>query len=168
MASVEKESNQLGSLPYPFDTPQNPCTEYITFDVVDMLHPYNAIFRRDLLNTFKTVLHSSYLCLKILATFDVIPILWQSARRQNHRSFKQHNTSARHLKVEAPTEYKKAIEADSKFKKVPLDSSPRQSCVYWHEGKPTRTNSAASFSRQKQGHLRMVHLRSCGSQQRHH
>jgi hypothetical protein len=39
-----------------FGTPKNPCTEYITFDVVDMPYPYNAIFGRGLLNTFKFAL----------------------------------------------------------------------------------------------------------------
>jgi hypothetical protein len=32
------------TLPVSFDTPKNLCTEYIIFDVVDMLYPYNAIF----------------------------------------------------------------------------------------------------------------------------
>jgi hypothetical protein len=32
------------TLPVSFGTPKNPRTEYITFDVVDMLYPYNAIF----------------------------------------------------------------------------------------------------------------------------
>jgi hypothetical protein len=41
------------TLPISFGTPQNPKTEYITFDVVDMHYMYNAIFRRGLLNTFK-------------------------------------------------------------------------------------------------------------------
>jgi hypothetical protein len=58
-----------------FGTPKNPRTEYITFDVVDMTYPYNAIFKRGLLNTFKAALHSTYLCLKILATFGVITII---------------------------------------------------------------------------------------------
>jgi hypothetical protein len=44
------------------------------FDVVDMLYPYNATFGRGLLNTFKAALHSGYLCLKVLATFDIITI----------------------------------------------------------------------------------------------
>jgi hypothetical protein len=60
------------TLPVLFGTPQNPRTEYITFNVIDMHHPYNAIFGRGLLNTFKAALHSGYLCLKILATFGVI------------------------------------------------------------------------------------------------
>jgi hypothetical protein len=59
-------------LPVSFGTHKNPRTEYITFDVVDMLYPYNAIFRRGLLNTFEAVLHLAYLCLKVLATFGII------------------------------------------------------------------------------------------------
>jgi hypothetical protein len=62
------------TLPVSFDTPKNPHTEYITFDIVDMVYPYNAIFGRGLLNTFKAALHSGYLCLKIPATIRVISI----------------------------------------------------------------------------------------------
>jgi hypothetical protein len=57
-----------------FGTLKNPHTEYITFDVVDMTYPYNAIFRRGLLNTFEDALHSAYMCLKILVTFGVITV----------------------------------------------------------------------------------------------
>jgi hypothetical protein len=60
------------TLPILFGTPQNPHTEYITFDVVDMLYPYKAIFGWGLLNTFEVALHSRYLYLKIPATFYVI------------------------------------------------------------------------------------------------
>jgi hypothetical protein len=52
-----------------FDTPKNQHTEYIAVDVVDMAYPYNAIFGRGLLNTFKAALHLAYLCLKVPATF---------------------------------------------------------------------------------------------------
>jgi hypothetical protein len=37
-----------------------------------MHYPYNAIFGRDLLNTFKAALHSAYLCLKVPASLGVI------------------------------------------------------------------------------------------------
>jgi hypothetical protein len=60
------------TLPVSFGTPQNPCTEYITFDMVDILYPYNTIFGRGLLNTFEATLHSRYLCLKGPATFGII------------------------------------------------------------------------------------------------
>jgi hypothetical protein len=55
-----------------FGTPKKPHTEYITFDVVDIMYPYNAIFGQGLLNTIEVVLHSTYLCLKVPATFGVI------------------------------------------------------------------------------------------------
>jgi hypothetical protein len=57
-----------------FGTPKNPCTEYITFVVVDMAYPYNTIFRRGLLNTFEATLHSTYLYLKVLVTFGIISV----------------------------------------------------------------------------------------------
>jgi hypothetical protein len=66
-----------------FDTPKNPRTEFITFDVVNMIYPYNAIFRRGLLNTFKATLHSAYLCLKIPATFGVISVFRSQQEAKN-------------------------------------------------------------------------------------
>jgi hypothetical protein len=56
------------SLPVSFGTLSNARTEYITFDVVYMSYPYNAIFGRGILNTFEAALHSLYLCLNIPAT----------------------------------------------------------------------------------------------------
>jgi hypothetical protein len=71
------------TLPVSFGTPKNPRTKYITFDVVDMSYPYNAIFGRGLLNTFEAALHSGYLCLKILDLQCHI-YLWRSARCQEY------------------------------------------------------------------------------------
>jgi hypothetical protein len=62
------------TLPVSFGIPKKPRIEYITFDVVDMLYPYNAIFRWGLLNTFKAALQSRYLYLKVPATFGIITI----------------------------------------------------------------------------------------------
>jgi hypothetical protein len=66
----------LGSISQPvsFGSPTNAHTEYITFDVVDMSYLYNAIFGRGLLNTFKAMLHSLYLCLKVPIALRVILI----------------------------------------------------------------------------------------------
>jgi hypothetical protein len=55
MVSAAKESSQ----PISFGRLPNPCTEYITFEVVDMHYPYNAIFDRGLVNTFEVALHSA-------------------------------------------------------------------------------------------------------------
>jgi hypothetical protein len=62
------------SLPMSFGTLSNARTEYITIDMVDMSYPYNSIFRRGFLNTFKDVMHSLYLCLNIPATQGVISV----------------------------------------------------------------------------------------------
>jgi hypothetical protein len=70
-------------LPVSFGTPKNPCIEYITFDVVDMLYPYNAIFEWGLLNTFKDALHSGYLYLKVPAIFGIITIFGSQKKARN-------------------------------------------------------------------------------------
>jgi hypothetical protein len=62
------------SLPVSFGTMSNACTEYITFDIVDMSYPYNGIFGRGFLNTFKAAFHSLYLFLKIPVTQGVISV----------------------------------------------------------------------------------------------
>jgi hypothetical protein len=74
------------TLPVSFDTPKNSRTEYITFDVINILYPYNAILGMGLLNTFEAALHSSYLCLKIPATLVVTSVFssQQEARTKNH------------------------------------------------------------------------------------
>jgi hypothetical protein len=75
MASAEKiEPVGVITLPVSFGTPKNPRTEYITFDVIEMLYPYNVNFNRGLLITLEVALHSGHLCLKIPATFGVISI----------------------------------------------------------------------------------------------
>jgi hypothetical protein len=84
------------TLPVSFGTPKNPSTKYTTFDVVDVTYPYNAIFRRGLLNTFVAALHLVYLCLKIPATSGVITIFGSQQEARN-------------------------IEAEGKFQKVLLD-----------------------------------------------
>jgi hypothetical protein len=71
------------TLPVSFGTLKNPHTKYITFDVVNMLYPYNAIFGRGLLNTFEAALHLGYLCLKIPVTFRVISIFGSQQDARN-------------------------------------------------------------------------------------
>jgi hypothetical protein len=66
-----------------FNTPKNPRTKYITFDVVDMPYPYNAIFGMGLLNTFEASLHSAYLCLKVPTTFGIISVFGSQQEARN-------------------------------------------------------------------------------------
>jgi hypothetical protein len=87
-ALAENELNQSRSSLYPCHLatpppPRNSHTEYIIFDVINMLYTYNVIFGRDLLNTFKATLHSSYLYLKIPTTFRVIYIFGSQQDAKN-------------------------------------------------------------------------------------
>ena len=58
-------------------------TELITFDVVDIAYPYNAIFGRNNIIKFAAVINQAYLCMKIPIARGVITILGnqEEARR---------------------------------------------------------------------------------------
>jgi hypothetical protein len=62
------------SLPVTFSDQNNSRTEHITFDVVDMLYNYNAIFGRGVTNIFSAVLHPGYLCMKLPFAKGVIAV----------------------------------------------------------------------------------------------
>ena len=49
-------------------------TEAITFDVVDIDYPYNAIFGRNTLVKFAAVIHQPYLCMKLPIAGRVITV----------------------------------------------------------------------------------------------
>jgi hypothetical protein len=128
------EPVRIITLSVSFGTPKIPHTEYITFDVVDMLYPYNAIFGRILLNTFEVVLHLAYLCLKVPAIFDVITVFGSQKEARNiehgfapgHKivHFLRENTNQPELpssKQETSVEFKKAIEAKGDFTILTLD-----------------------------------------------
>jgi hypothetical protein len=119
MASAAKESS---------------LSEYITFDVVDMLYPYNAIFGWGLLNTFEAMLHSAYLYLKVPATFRVITTFGSQKKARNiKRSFAPWHKNAHFLredtnqleqpppKQEILAKFKKAIKAEGAFTRLPLN-----------------------------------------------
>ena len=59
--------NALGkiTIPVSFGKGTSFRTEDITFNVVDIDYPYNAIFGRGVLNTFGAIPHHAYLCMKI-------------------------------------------------------------------------------------------------------
>jgi hypothetical protein len=69
-----KRIDALGkiSLPVSFEGQENARTEYVTFDVVDLYYPYNAIFGRGFANKFSTTVHMGYLCMKMLALHGII------------------------------------------------------------------------------------------------
>ena len=69
--------NALGkiTIPVSFGEGTNFWTEDITFDVVDINYPYNAIFGWRVLNTFGAILHHAYLCMKMLGPGGIITVL---------------------------------------------------------------------------------------------
>jgi hypothetical protein len=52
----------------------NARTETLTFDVVDIYHPYLAIFGRGFMNKFDAVIRQQFLCMKIPAPKGVITV----------------------------------------------------------------------------------------------
>jgi hypothetical protein len=62
--------------------------EVITFDVVDFVYPYNAIFGRNTINKFAVVIHQGYLLMKIPTAAGVISVYGsqEEARRAKHNT----------------------------------------------------------------------------------
>ena len=62
-----KRIDALGKIspPVSFGGQENTRTECVTFDIVDLYYPYNAIFGRGFANKFNAAIHIGYLCMKI-------------------------------------------------------------------------------------------------------
>ena len=69
-----KRINALGkiSLPVSFGGQENARIEYVTFDIVDLYYPYNAILDRGFANKFNAAFHMGYLCMKMSALHGTI------------------------------------------------------------------------------------------------
>jgi hypothetical protein len=65
---------EKNSLPVSFDDQENARTEFVTFDIVDLYYPYNAIFRRGFANKFNMALHMGYLCMKMPTLHGIITV----------------------------------------------------------------------------------------------
>ena len=70
-------------MPVSFGTVSNARTKQITFDVVDMYYPYNALFERGTLNAFEAVISYSYLCMKMPAINGVITVHGDQTEARN-------------------------------------------------------------------------------------
>jgi len=69
-------------------------TEAITFDVVDINYPYNAIFGRNTLVKFVVVIHQPYLCMKIPSAGGVVTVYGnqEEARRCKDNAYNTNKT----------------------------------------------------------------------------
>jgi hypothetical protein len=61
-------------LPLSFGVAPNARSEQITFDIVDMVYPYNAIMGRGSINKFEVAIHRLYLWMKILGPQCMITV----------------------------------------------------------------------------------------------
>jgi hypothetical protein len=61
-------------LPLSFGVAPNARSEQVTFDIVDMVYPYNAIMGQGSLNKFEAAIHGLYLCMKIPGPQGVITV----------------------------------------------------------------------------------------------
>jgi hypothetical protein len=57
-----------------FGVAPNARSEQITFDIVDMVYPYNAIMGQGSINKFEAAIHGLYLCMKIPSPQGVITV----------------------------------------------------------------------------------------------
>jgi hypothetical protein len=71
------------SLPVSFGTQANARTEYITFDVVDLYYPYNAILGGGFTTRFNAARHMAYLCMKIPALHGIITVRGSQKEARN-------------------------------------------------------------------------------------
>jgi hypothetical protein len=71
-----KQVNALGkiSLPVSFGDQVNVRIEYVTFDIVNLYYPYNAIFGRGFTNKFNMALDMGYLCMKMPTLHGIITV----------------------------------------------------------------------------------------------
>jgi hypothetical protein len=71
------------SLPVSFGDLDNARTETLTFDVVDIYHPYLAIFGRSFMNKFDAVIRQQFLCMKIPVPKGVITVFGDQEEARN-------------------------------------------------------------------------------------
>jgi hypothetical protein len=55
-----------------FGTAPSARSEQVTFDIVDMVYPYNVIMGRGSINKFEAAIHELYLCMKIVGPQGMI------------------------------------------------------------------------------------------------
>jgi hypothetical protein len=71
------------SLPVSSGDLDNARTETLIFDVVDIYHPYLAIFGRGFMNKFDAVIRQQFLCMKIPAPKGVITVFGDQQEARN-------------------------------------------------------------------------------------
>jgi hypothetical protein len=155
------------SLPVSFGDLENARTESLTFDVVDIYHPYLAIFGRGFMNKFDAVIRQQFLCMKMLAPKGVITVFGNQQEARNiEKGHTPGQTNVYQLKVadekketyEEPKRDKEKIEiaADGGTKKVYLDDMPHRAVTIGAHLSAEEDRDLVQIPEQEQGCFRMV------------
>jgi hypothetical protein len=70
-------------LPLSFGVAPNARSKQVTFNIVDMVYPYNAIMGRGTINKFEAAIHGLYLCMKIPGPQGVITVYGNQQTTRN-------------------------------------------------------------------------------------
>jgi hypothetical protein len=128
-------------LPLSFGVAPIARSEQVTFDIVDMVYPYNAIMGQGSINKFEVAIHGLYLCMKILGPQGVITIYGnQQTTRNIERDFilgqqNIHCLTAQREGFEssrpiADEKVKAQLQSNDGTKAIPLDpATPKQTVV---------------------------------------
>jgi hypothetical protein len=128
-------------LPLSFGVAPNARSEQVTFDIVDMVYPYNVIMGRGSINKFEAAIHGLYLCMKIPGPQGVITVYGNQQTAHNiERDFVpgQRNVQCLTTQREVPeatrptaNEHEKAqLQSNDGTKTVPLDqATPKQMVI---------------------------------------
>jgi hypothetical protein len=128
-------------LPLSFGAAPNARREQVTFDIVDMVYPYNAIMGRGSINKLEAAIHVLYLCMKILGPQGIITIYGdQQVARNIERDFVPDQRNVHCLTYERedpssprPNKGKKInaqLQSNEGVNTVPLDSAtPKQTVL---------------------------------------
>jgi hypothetical protein len=128
-------------LPLSFGVAPNARSEQVTFDIVDMVYPYNAIRGRGSINKFEAAIHKLYLCMKIPGPQGVITVYGnQQTARNIERDFVPGQRDIHCLTSKckgfessrpiADEKVKAQLQSNDGTKAVPLDpATPRQTVI---------------------------------------
>jgi hypothetical protein len=128
-------------LPLSFGVAPNARSEQVTFDIVDMVYPYNAIMGRGSIIKFEAAIHGLYLCMKISGPQGMITVYGnQQTVRNIERDFVPGQRNVHCLTAQREVfkgthpvgdeKVKAQLQSNDGTKAVPLDpATPKQTVV---------------------------------------
>ena len=124
-----------------FGAAPNARSEQVTFNIVDMVYPYNAIMGHGSINMFEAAIHGFYLCMKIPGPQGVIIVYGDQQAAQNiekvfvlgQRNVHCLTTEREDNNSPRPAKNKKVnaqLQSDEGTKMAPLDpATPKQTVL---------------------------------------